>query len=148
MHTIIVQRHGTPRSRFGDESLTAEGRRQIEEKSKIITGIITGYRVCLHASPLRRTVESAEIVSAQTGLQLFIDHHLVHEVMGIDEAERFLNPIRDTNDIIVLVGQEVHITAMLILFAEEYYSNNQETMNMPFAATVVIDVRTGRVRLL
>ncbi|MEA2316889.1 MAG: 2,3-bisphosphoglycerate-dependent phosphoglycerate mutase [Solirubrobacteraceae bacterium] len=83
---ILLARHGETEAKHRrmllgrhELALTDEGRRQAEELAAIVAG--DGI-VRLYASPLGRTVETAEIVAARIGVQPILDERLTETDKG------------------------------------------------------------------
>jgi probable phosphoglycerate mutase len=88
--TILLARHGETEAKHRrmllgrhELALTDEGRRQAEELAAIVAG--DGI-VRLYASPLGRTVETAEIVAARIGVQPILDQRLTETDKGLWEG--------------------------------------------------------------
>lgn len=135
MKKLIIVRHG----RFGtDDSLSEEGRLQTESLATIIKKRINGSDVLLLSSPIKRALESAEII----GTALQVGPKILNALRHANEMESTADQIKrllSRHEIVIVVAHEPHSVALPPFFTKE----KKDFDPLSFSEAYVIDCDSG-----
>ncbi|MEM7092797.1 MAG: histidine phosphatase family protein [Actinomycetota bacterium] len=87
---IVIVQHGEKERMPGDPGLTSAGHRQAAQTARHLCATVPAAR--LVSSPLRRALETAEVIGLETGLPLVVDDRLRERINwdGSTPLETFL----------------------------------------------------------
>jgi broad specificity phosphatase PhoE len=93
---LIIMRHG-PKNDIGN-LIRPEGADEMAKRANALKQLFVGKSIVIYSSPVKRAVESAEIVARTLGVPEVKEDRLLHEDSKDVEAKMMLDRVRSQGD--------------------------------------------------
>ncbi|MEM2908988.1 MAG: phosphoglycerate mutase family protein [Candidatus Bilamarchaeaceae archaeon] len=130
LETIIIIRHG---SYSEDGGLDKNGRIQITKSAEQLKEVIKGKGATIVTSPLKRAVESSQIIADMLKLSLEKDDALSCESVEKNKLKEFIEKLKQKKkEVIILVTHQPNIIDICeILLDSDYVVPTREMVYLP-----------------